>query len=225
MYHILIVEDDDKLNNGIRLALKGGEYVCSQCYSLGSAREEIAKKQPDLILLDVDLPDGKGTELLVEIRKKSDVPVIIITVHDMEADVVTGLEIGANDYIIKPFSLMVLRARVGVQLRQNSRKDIGLIQNDEFCFDFVKSEFWVKGVQVELSRTEQKLLRILTDNLGTTLSRGRLIDEIWSGDTEYVDEHALTVVIKRLRKKLGDSPVHPVHIKTVYGIGYLWMQN
>lgn len=222
MYYILIVEDDYKLNNGIRLALKGYEYVCSQCYSIQSAREEINKRIPDLILLDMDLPDGRGTDLLKELRKKLDVPVIIITVEDLEMDVVIGLELGANDYITKPFSLMVLRARVEVQLRQYKKGKSDLIQTEGFYFNFHKMEFFIKGQPIELSKTEQKLLRILVNNPGIALSRMTLTDEIWSGDGEYVDEHALTVVIRRLRKKLEESPEKPVHIKTVYGIGYVW---
>lgn len=225
MKNILIVEDDVKLNNGIRLALKGQEYECIQSDSVTSAREAFQKVKADLILLDINLPDGSGMDWLVEVRKNSNVPIILISANNMETDIVTGLELGANDYITKPFSLMVLRARIGVQLREtesDNTENTELVQVNDFYFDFRKMDFRVGGMPIELSRTEQKLLRKLVDNPGVTLSRSKLTDEIWSGDSEYVDEHALTVVIKRLRDKLGESSNNPAYIKTIYGVGYAW---
>jgi len=222
MKKILIVEDDFKLNNGIRLALKGQEYMCYQSDSISSANETFLKEKVDLILLDINLPDGCGLDWLVDIRKKSTVPIILISANNMEMDIVSGLELGGNDYITKPFSLMVLRARIGVQLREMESESTQIIQMDDFYFDFRKIEFRVGGKLIELSRTEQKLLRKLVDNPGITLNRSMLTDEIWSGDSEYVDEHALTVVIKRLRDKLEDSQSKRPYIKTVYGIGYAW---
>ena len=114
---LLIVEDDKKLNDGIRLALKNDSYFFYQCQTLQEAREILKKEDITLVLLDVNLPDGNGIDFVREIRKNSQVPIILLTVNNMEVDIVTGLEAGANDYITKPFSLMVLRARVYVQLR------------------------------------------------------------------------------------------------------------
>ena len=149
-------------------------------------------------------------------------PIILITVNNMELDIVTGLEAGANDYITKPFSLMILRARVGVQLRSKEEKGKNQIMIDKFKFDFEKMEFFIDGRPVELSKTEQKLLRILCENKGATMKRNYLIDEIWQGDTEFVDTHALTVAVNRLRDKLEEDARNPKYIKTVYGIGYTW---
>ena len=115
--NLLIVEDDKKLNDGIRLALKNDSYLFYQCQTLQEAREILKKEDITLVLLDVNLPDGNGIDFVREIRKNSQVPIILLTVNNMEVDIVTGLEAGANDYITKPFSLMVLRARVSVQLR------------------------------------------------------------------------------------------------------------
>ena len=129
----------------------------------------------------------------------------------------TGLEAGANDYITKPFSLMVLRARVAVWLR-NVPKSGSIFVQDGYRFDFEKMVFLKNDIPVELSKTEQKLLRLLCENRGATLKRSYLIDEVWQGETEFVDEHALTVTMKRLRDKLGQ----PEFLKTVYGIGYIW---
>ena len=139
----------------------------------------------------------------------------------MELDIVTGLEAGANDYITKPFSLMVLRARAAVQLRDCTKTDSG-ISIDEFIFDFDKMLFSKNGQHIELSKTEQRLLRILVENRGAAFRRSYLIDTVWQGDTEYVDEHALTVAVKRLRDKLEDDSANPAYIKTIYGIGYMW---
>lgn len=219
MKKILIIEDDKKLSNGIHLALRN-DYYCSQAYSLMSARE-FDVKQFDLILLDINFPDGSGMDYLMEIRRKSNVPVILLTANNMEIDIVSGLEQGADDYITKPFSLMVLRARVNVQLR-GSRQDTGIFKDGDYYFDFYKMEFLYKGSPVYLSRTEQRILLCLIENRGKSVSRNQLVDETWQGEAEFVEEHALTVAVNRLRKKLGISKNHPEYIKTVYGVGYIW---
>lgn len=219
MKKILIIEDDKKLSNGIQLALRN-DYYCSQAYSLMSARE-FDVKQFDLILLDINFPDGSGMDYLMEIRRKSNVPVILLTANNMEIDIVSGLEQGADDYITKPFSLMVLRARVNVQFR-GSRQDTGIFKDGDYYFDFYKMEFLYKGSPVYLSRTEQRILHCLIENRGKSVSRNQLVDETWQGEAEFVEEHALTVAVNRLRKKLGISKSQPEYIKTVYGVGYIW---
>lgn len=220
--NILIIEDDKKLNDGIRLALQNESFDFFQCRTLSEGRQILQSRRISLVLLDVNLPDGNGIEFVKEIRQKSSVPVIIITVENMEIDIVTGLEAGANDYITKPFSLMVLRARVDVQLRSSKASLSNHIIIDRFDFDFDRMKFFNNGDPIELSKTEQRLLRILCENRGATLKRSYLIDSVWQGDTEYVDEHALTVAVKRLRDKIEEDSQHPRYIKTVYGIGYTW---
>ena len=219
---ILIVEDDEKLNNGIRLALKNESYTFSQCRTLKYAREVLRTRKVALILLDVTLLDGNGIDFVREVRAKSQTPMLLITVNNMELDIVTGLEAGANDYITKPFSLMVLRARVAVWLREREEGKKSRVQIDGFDFDFDRMEFYRDRQAVELSKTEQKLLRLLCENRGATLKRSYLIDSVWQGETEFVDEHALTVAVKRLRDKLEADSKNPDYIKTVYGIGYTW---
>lgn len=222
MLEILIVEDDEKLNNGIRLALKNESYTFSQCRTLKDAREVLRTRKVALILLDVNLPDGNGIDFVREVRAKSQTPVLLITVNNMELDIVTGLEAGANDYITKPFSLMVLRARVAVWLREREEGKKSRVRIDGFDFDFDRMEFYRDRQAVELSKTEQKLLRLLCENRGATLKRSYLIDSVWQGETEFVDEHALTVAVKRLRDKLEADSKNPDYIKTVYGLGYTW---
>ena len=247
---ILIVDDDKTLNNGIAMTLGGYEIV--QAYHLAEARRLLADSYPDLVLLDINLPDGSGLDFCRELKKDSDVPVIFLTANDMEIDVVAGLESGASDYITKPFSLAILRARVAAVLRDrevgNHSGDTSLrvqISGEEnagqecsigngstkknnawqysdsvFDFDFEAMCFTAAGDRVELSKTEQRLLRILVTNRGQTLRREYLLARIWPDGTEYVDANALSVTMRRLREKLPGIPV-----RTVYGIGYVWEER
>lgn len=222
MKRILIIEDDLSLANGIILALKDSEFTFVQAQDLHCAWREIEVTTFDLIILDINLPDGNGLDFLKELRSYSHVPVIILTANDLETDVVTGLELGADDYITKPFSLMILRARVGARIRSAGPVPIDPILINGFQFSFAKMEFYKNRVPIELSKTEQKLLRILIENRGHSLTRSQLVDAIWTDGGEYVDENALSVTVKRLRDKLEDTPSSPVYIKTIYGIGYTW---
>lgn len=220
MENIVLIEDDFALSNGVKLALKNTDYNVIQCFSLQET-EVIDLSTVSLIVLDVNLPDGNGLEYLKKLRKKSDIPVIILTANDLETDIVTGLELGADDYMTKPFSLAVLRARISARLRTSIVKEADY-KSERFMFDFTDMVYSVCGMQIELSKTEQKLLRILVENRGVTLNRSVLIDRIWTDGAEYVDENALSVAVKRLRDKLEDTPTKPQYIKTVYGIGYRW---
>ena len=215
MKNITIIEDDIALNNGIALALKNDNYSFRQLYKLS----EYDHEEPcDLIILDINLPDGNGFDFLKKLRRTSDIPVIILTVNDLETDEVTGLELGADDYITKPFSLMVLRARIDKALRKSQTLPKGAYSDGIYSFYFDTMSFSVNGSAVELSKTEQKLLRLLVRNKGQTLSRDFLVDRIWTDGAEYVDENALSVTVNRLRKKL----IAADKIQTVYGIGYVW---
>ena len=225
MNRILIVEDDTALSNGISLALKDENCSFVQAFDYASAKEQLKSSSFNLVILDINLPDRNGLDLLNEIRSSSNLPVIILTANDLETDIVTGFQLGADDYITKPFSLMVLRARVSVQLRKDKQKSTAIIKIDDFCFSFDKMEFSKNGLKIELSKTEQKLLHILIENKGNTITRQDLLDKIWGDGTEFVEENALSVTIKRLRDKLEDNPSIPRYIKTIYGIGYTWTVN
>ncbi len=215
--YIIITEDDRALARGLERALDKEGRDITLCAGLDEARTALEMGNCDLMILDVNLPDGSGFDFLREIREKSDVPVMMLTVNDMEADIVSGLEAGADDYMTKPFSLAVLRARVNTLLRRR-RRVRRAVRIDGYSFDFDAMEFFHEGRRVELSKTEQRLLRALVDNAGTALTRGQLVDRIWTDGAEYVDENALSVAVKRLRDKLEASK----YIKTVYGIGYKW---
>ena len=222
MQKILLLEDDAALGSGIQLALQSQTMQITLCATLEQARRALGLSPFDLLILDVNLPDGSGLELLRQLRKSRDVPVILLTANDMEMDIVTGLESGADDYISKPFSLAVLRARVNAQLRRGAHPQASCVEIDAFRFDFDRMDFRKAGQPVELSKTEQKLLRLLIENRGRTLSRPMLVDRIWTDGAAFVEENALSVTVKRLRGKLEDNPSAPKYLKTVYGIGYTW---
>lgn len=222
---ILIIEDDKSLADGLVRALSSKQYHAECCHNLRTARNKLAENSYALILLDVNLPDGNGFDFLAEIKNTCHIPVIMLTANDLESDIVSALEQGADDYITKPFSLAILRARVQARIRkmpdnagQSTDSTKSCYTLDDYLFDFDKMEFSRAGVPVELSKTEQKLLRILVDNAGSTLPRSRLIDYVWTDGAEYVDENALSVTINRLRNKLSAQE----NIKTVYGLGYQW---
>ena len=221
MEKLLLVEDDLALGQGVRLALQTEDRPVTLCRTLAQARQALEGEGPfALAILDVNLPDGSGLTFLEEVRGR--LPVILLTANDWETDIVAGLELGAEDYITKPFSLAVLRARMNAQLRRSRGESSTVAQVGPFTFDFGRMEYRKHGRLVDLSKTEQKLLRLLVQNRGTTLTRADLVDRIWTDGAEYVDENALAVTVKRLRDKLEDTPSKPQYLKTVYGVGYTW---
>lgn len=219
MPHIAIIEDDKGLNDGIVLALKHDSFTFSQYYTLKEATDI---STADLIVLDINLPDGNGFGFLEQFRKASNVPVIVLTANDLETDEIRGLELGADDYITKPFSLMVLRARIQKALEKSGKKGGLVYQQHGFSFDFEQMRYMKNGQEVPLSSTEQKLLHALIANRNITMSRNTLVDRLWTDGSEYVDENALSVTIKRLRDKLEEHSSKPQYIQTVYGSGYVW---
>lgn len=217
METILLVEDDEALGRGLAMALEGPGRAVARASDVAGARAALAGGGFDLLIFDVNLPDGSGLALLRALRGAgSRTPAILLTANDLEWDEVAGLEAGADDYITKPFSLAVLRARVDALLRRAGARRPERMELDGFSFDFAALAFSRGGVPIELSKTEQRLLRLLVENRGRTLPRALLLEKVWDGG-EYVDENALSVAVRRLRAKLEDAP-----IRTVYGIGYTW---
>lgn len=209
-----IIEDDTSISEGIELILGTEKYEFRHFFCLNEVEDP---EKLDLIILDINLPDGSGFDFLKEFRKNYSTPVLILTANNTEMDEVTGFRLGADDYVTKPFSLMVLRMRIQKLLG----KDIVsfTIERDGLYLDFSNLIFRKNGSEIELSKTEVKVLRYMTDNAGITLSRDRMIEQIWQ-DQDYVDNNALSVTIKRLRDKLEDDEYR--FIRTVYGLGYVW---
>lgn len=220
-YKILIVEDDRGLNRGIALALREETVEFLSALTLAQAQEIWKNNAVDMVLLDVNLPDGSGYELLKEIRRASQIPVLMLTANDLEIDEVTGFRLGADDYITKPFSLMVLRARVErMRFRIRQTESYGY-EDERFQFFYDEMRYLADGQEIVLSKTEQKLLKLFTEHIGQTLTREQLIDTLWTGDRKYVDENALSVTVNRLRRKL-EGKGRECPIQTVYGLGYVW---
>lgn len=219
---ILIVEDDAGLNRGISFALlqEGYETITAQNQKKGW--EFFCRKQPDAVVLDLNLPDGDGIELCRSIRTKSDVPVIILTARDMEVDEIMGLESGADDYITKPFSVSVLKIRLEKALKKYMQRQGGGMQKPELISGAVRlnpntARVYLDGKEMELSLTEYRLLQYFMENKNQVLLKEQILQHIWDDDNNFVEENTLSVNISRLRRKIGDS-----YIKTIYGMGYLW---
>lgn len=219
---VMILEDDADLAEGIELSLQSDELRFTICHTIADAKESLRLRRFDLLIFDINLPDGSGLDFCRELKQRSNVPIALLTAKDMEMDIVRGLESGADDYITKPFSLMVLRARIRALLRRSGEAERGEYRDSVFLFRFDTMEFYKDGISVELGRTEQRILNLLISNRNQIMTRERLLEWVWPEGTEYVEDNALSVGIKRLRNKLEDDPSDPSHIKTVYGKGYIW---
>ena len=217
MERILLIEDDQALGRGTALALAGEGREIRVAATLAQGWAALGEGEYALVLLDLNLPDGNGLDFLTALRRTSGVPVLILTANDLESDQVAGLELGADDYVTKPFSLAVLRARVNRLLRRGSAP-AATLELGPFSFDFERLRFMRNGTEVELSCVE-KYKRYGQEHRGQTLTREQLLDRVWDGG-EFVDANALSVAVKRLRDKLTDAP-----IKTVYGLGYTWEEK
>ena len=222
---LLIVEDDKKLNDGIRLALKNDAYFFYQCRTLQEAREILKKEDITLVLLDVNLPDGNGIDFVREIRKNSQVPIILLTVNNMEVDIVTGLEAGANDYITKPFSVEELLARIRVTQRRLAVMQSGeqiessVFENGGLKIDYTAGCTYLKGEELHLTPIEYKLLCLLSRNVGKVLTHTYITQQIW-GRCSDNDVASLRVFMATLRKKLEPEKNGVQYIQTHIGIGY-----
>lgn len=209
---ILLVEDNKSIIKGLEYAFAQNGYSCEYCLSL----DEAVRKAPfnyDVAVLDIMLPDGNGFDLFKKIRKYSDLPVIFLTAVDDEDSVVNGLELGADDYITKPFSTRELIARIKRAANKNSKKNIITVSG--VTLDLDKSAVFENGKQLELTALEYKLLSLLMQNVGKVVTRELIFEKIWDVSGNFVNDNTLTVYIKRIRKKL-DADI----IKTVKGMGY-----
>ena len=209
---ILLVEDNKRIIKGLEYAFAQNGYSCEYCLSL----DEAVRKAPfnyDVAVLDIMLPDGNGFDLFKKIRRYSDLPVIFLTAVDDEDSVVNGLELGADDYITKPFSTRELIARIKRVANKNSKKNIITVSG--VTLDLDKSAVFENGKQLELTALEYKLLSLLMQNAGKVVTRELIFEKIWDVSGNFVNDNTLTVYIKRIRKKL-DADI----IKTVKGMGY-----
>lgn len=225
MKTLLVVEDDAVLNKGICFNLEADGFNVKSTSTLKEAEKQLNSSNIDLMILDVNLPDGNGFEFCKKVRLAYDFPIVFLTACDMEFDVVTGFKVGGDDYITKPFSLSILRERILAILRRCERenKKAQTVVIDGMEFDFEKMIFIKDNVNIPLTPTENRLLKTLIESKGKVLTRRVLLEQLWDKDSNFVDEHALTVNINRLRKKIEENPSKPKYLKTVYGMGYMWL--
>lgn len=223
MTTILIVEDDRLLNEGLKFMLAKENYNIIQAYSFQEAASRIQDQTIGLVLLDINLPDGSGLALCQEIRRTSSIPVIFLTANDTEQDMVTGFGLGADDYIAKPFSMVVLLQRVKAVLRRTGTDGSSeLFQYKDITINSAKMKVYKYGQEIKLTTNEYRLLAILTENRGQVLTRRLMLEKLWDIEGNFVDENTLSVNIRRLRAKIEDDPKECQYIKTVFGIGYTW---
>lgn len=218
---VLLVEDDEDLGAGIVLAFGSDPYVFERCTTLAAAREALARDAFDLHLLDVNLPDGTGTDLCRLVRACSGAPIIMLTVRDREVDVVAGFEAGADDYVTKPFSLAILRARVRAALSRGDRPDrSATYRTGPFVFDFAAGTFTRDGRPVALTSGQQRLLHHLVRHENVVLSLRSIAEEVWD---DPVGDAVVYATVRRLRARLGEDPAAPRCLVSEYGTGYRWV--
>lgn len=222
MARLFIVEDDASLRDNLArmLKLKGHECLC--CGSFANAAAEALAACPDCILLDLSLPGAYGHEVCRSIRQESNVPIIVLTSSDSEFDEVMSMNVGADDYVVKPYRPATLLARIDRALTRSGSADParGLLEHDGVSLDPVRAEVSYRGESVELSRNELLILRILMENAGSIISRSELMDELWQTDA-FVDDNTLTVNVNRLRRSLQSAGVPEDFITTRRGLGYV----
>lgn len=221
MHNILIIEDDISLNQGLSIYLSK-ENNTFQAYELKTAEDIFKNNKIDLIILDISLPDGSGLEFCSKIRAASNVPIIFLTANNLETDVVSGFIVGCDDFVTKPFSMMILQERIKAVLKRCDGNSSMRFTIDDLVLDFDNLIFSKGEKTIELSKNEQKLLKKLILNKGQILTREQLMETIYSNDSDFIVENALNVTIRRLRQKIEDDPKSPVYIKNIYGLGYIW---
>lgn len=223
MKKILIIEDDELLNTGICYNLEAIGMISTPVYTIKDAKKKLSMQSWDLIVLDVNLPDGDGFTFFESVHYQINTPIIFLTARDLDDDILKGLSLGADDYITKPFHVKIFIEKVKCILRRCNR-----YEQEEFSYEGLSINFTTRtakkyGVTLELTPTEYKLIYIFMHHPGQILTRNSLIEALWDIDGDFVDEHALTIQVSRLRSKLQDEKHE--YIKTVYGLGYQWIKN
>lgn len=223
MKRILLVEDDREISRNLTLLLKAEGFAVTHAATQAEAAsllaESPAENPYDLALVDISLPDGNGFAVCTEVKQTREIPVIFLTASGDEASVVTGLNIGADDYITKPFRSRELIARIKTALRKSGRAP-SAFEMEGLRVDTASGVVKKDGREIFLSALEYRLLLVFINNPGNIITRDRLLDELWDAAGEFVNNNTLTVYIKRLREKIEEDPASPRIILTVRGIGY-----
>lgn len=224
---IFLIEDDEALAEGISFMLEKEGYETERFSACSDSRRALEQTQPDLILLDWNLPDGDGLMLCREISEKWKIPILMITARDMEIDQVMCLESGADDYIAKPFSLAVLKARIAALVRRQGGQSekAGQLISGQIRVDNKEMRAWKEDEELDLSLTEYRILKYFLENKNQVLLKEQILSHVWDNGGKFVEENTLMVNIRRLRTKVEKDASHPEYIKTVHGMGYLWEER
>lgn len=222
MEKILVVEDDSILNKTLSYNLIEDGYIITSKFTAKSAMKSIFECEFDLIILDINLPDKSGFELCNEIKENYNIPIIFLTANDMECDMIKGYELGALDYITKPFNINVFKQKVKAFLNHFTTKTKQNYYRDGYLeINFSELSANINGNQIIFTPLEYRTLKLLTENPKNILTRKVLLEKLWDIDANFVDEHTLTSVISRIRSKIEKDNLQ--YIKTVYGMGYMWL--
>lgn len=227
MSRILFVEDDEALALGVEYTLEEEGYEVIRVGTVKECEESIDKENFDLVLLDINLPDGNGYDACKYIKSKKDAPIIFLTALDEEVNVVLGLDMGGEDYITKPFRVRELLSRIKVVLRRNVRieKNSLILKCNDIVLNTAKVEVSKKGEKLSLTAKEYKLLLVFMKNSGVMLNKDEILNELFDDEGAFVEDNTLSVYIKRLREKIEDNPSKPEYIITKRGLGYMWNKD
>lgn len=217
---ILLVEDDKSILNSLSFALENEHFIVERAENIRSASEKIEQQAFDFYIFDLGLPDGSGFSLCKQVRDQGNKPMLILSAYDEESNVVLGLELGADDYIVKPFRVKELIGRIRSILRRYEGSVQHHFRLKTLDIDMDRARVYKSGVELNLSVTEYKLLLMLAKHNQQTLTRAQIIDALWEGDTQYINDNTLSVNIMRLREKIEDTPNQPKYIVTIRGLGY-----
>ncbi len=224
MEKILYVEDDLSLIDGLKYTLETSGYLVDNARTVKQALALYKNNQYDLLLLDVTLPDGTGFDICREVRNASTIPIIFLTASDQEISIVRGLDMGGDDYIIKPFKLNELLSRIKALLRRSTQfSKSEILEANGIKIDLMERLVWKDDVLLELPLVEYKLLCLFLQNPNHLLSREMILDRMWDGNGNYVDDNTLSVYIRRLRNKIEETPNAPKYLLTERGFGYKWV--
>lgn len=228
MQRLLLLEDDISLVDGLTYSLNKNGFEIQVARTMKEAEKLLAERKSfDLLLFDVTLPDGNGFTLCEKLRAAGDqTPIIFLTASDEETSVIRGLDCGGDDYITKPFKLGELCSRIRALLRRSRGRDPeeNVLRSGEVVVNLMESRVRLSGECVEFTAAEYRLLCLLLKNSGKVLTRGMILDRLWDGAGNFVDDNTLSVYVRRLREKLEKDPSRPEHLKTVRGFGYQWKE-
>lgn len=224
MINILMIEDDSTIAFGVKYALEQEGFNIDICNDLESGRNSLNEKTFDIILLDVMLPDGNGYDFCKEIRKYKDIPIIFLTACDEEINIVMGLDIGGDDYMVKPFRVRELISRIKAVVRRNKGEDTGkkVLRYGDLSVHTLEARVFKGREEIFLTSAEYKLMLILIQNENIVLSRNQILEKLWDVTYDFINDNTLTVYIKRLREKIEIDASNPKHIITIRGMGYKW---